>query len=127
MSISRKGETQLRDLASRLHTCRKSLGLTQKQLGEKACIAQEYICEMERGKKLPSLEVLGKLCGVLGCSADYLLGVSGEKRFDSMSEESLPFSWVYSEIESLRLTEEDLRFALKVAALKRGETKQACP
>ena len=66
-------------MASRLRLYRKSLGLTQEELALKAGIAQEFISGIEKGRKRPSVEVLEKLCGALGCSLlrSCLVGVVG--------------------------------------------------
>lgn len=104
-------------LAPKIRTFRRSLGLTQRELGAKAGIAQEFISEIEKGKKRPSLEVLEKLCGALGCSADYLLGLSGDGRYN-MNEEKPSAALspeILKEIIDRRLTEEDLWLAIKVA------------
>ncbi|MFQ6840355.1 MAG: helix-turn-helix domain-containing protein [Agathobaculum sp.] len=45
---------------------RKSCGLSQKQLAVKAGITQPFMNEIESGKKKPSIDVLFKLCEILG-------------------------------------------------------------
>jgi transcriptional regulator with XRE-family HTH domain len=116
----------LNDLPYKIKSYRLSLGMTQKQLGEKAGIAQEFISEIESGKKKPSLEVLENLCGALGCSADYLLGINGPKRLSSVKEEGASFALspeLLAEIAQRHLTEDDLRLALKVAVVMRDEKR----
>jgi transcriptional regulator with XRE-family HTH domain len=53
---------------------RKKAGLTQQQLAEKVCVAQPNVLAWEKGLKRPSIESLGALANVFGCSTDYLLG-----------------------------------------------------
>jgi len=108
---------RLDGLAPKLRAYRKSLGLTQRELGSKAGIAQEFISEIEKGKKRPSIEVLEKLCGALGCSADYLLGLSGGG-YCRIEDEKPPTALsrqILQEIIDRQLTEKDLMLALKVA------------
>lgn len=112
-------------MASRIRLYRKSLGLTQEELALKAGIAQEFISGIEKGRKRPSVEVLEKLCGALGCSADYLLGLPSDKPLSL--KEDVPRSAALSpailtEIAERNLTEEDMRLALKVIkAMKEDE------
>lgn len=116
----------MNDLPSRIRTYRKSLGLTQEELAQKAGIAQEFISGIEKGRKRPSIEVLEKLCGALGCSADYLLGLPGEgsknKRMLKEENPSLALSpEILAEIAERHLTEEDLRLALKVVKVMKDD------
>ena len=78
------------DLARRLRSMRKMQDLTQLALAERVGITQAYLAELEKGTKRPSLDVLEKLCSALNCSADYLLGLSDNKSYRTMREESLP-------------------------------------
>ena len=48
-------------------------GLTQEQLAERLDVSVEFVGQIERGLKLPSMQVFTKLIEALNVSADYLL------------------------------------------------------
>ena len=60
-------------MGNRIRDTRKKQGLTQEQLAEKVDITLEYISQIERGLKIPSMQVFIKLVEALDVSADYLL------------------------------------------------------
>ncbi|MBP3583451.1 MAG: helix-turn-helix transcriptional regulator [Clostridia bacterium] len=60
-------------MGDRIRETRKRLNLTQEQLAESLDISVNYISEIERSLKHPSLQVFIKLIEVLDVSADYLL------------------------------------------------------
>ena len=60
-------------LGLRIREARKKLKMTQEQLAEKVGITDVYICEIERGNKMPSIPVLIAIVEALDISADYLL------------------------------------------------------
>ena len=45
---------------------RLEMGLTQEKLSEKAGVSSDYISEIERGKKVPSIKRLDKIAIALG-------------------------------------------------------------
>ena len=49
-----------------LKKLRKSAGLTQEQLAEKAKVSTTYLAYIETGTKRPSLKVINKIAEVLG-------------------------------------------------------------
>lgn len=57
----------------RIREARKNKELTQEMLAEMADIGVMYLGEIERGKKMPSMNVFAKIVNALGVSADYLL------------------------------------------------------
>ena len=62
-------------LGERIAIQRISLGLTKVEL-EKACgMSAGNVTRWERGKAYPTSYSLKKLCEVLHCSADWLLGL----------------------------------------------------
>jgi transcriptional regulator with XRE-family HTH domain len=113
----------LNDLSYNMRSYRKSLGMTQKQLGEKAGIAQEFVSEIESGKKSPSVEVLVKLCGALGCSADYLVGTPKRSLLKEEGPSLALTADILREIADRRLTEDELMKAIKVASLYHEEKR----
>lgn len=60
-------------MGDRIKEYRKKRGLTQEQLSERVDVTLEYISQIERGLKVPSMQVFIKLVEVLDVSADYLL------------------------------------------------------
>ena len=60
-------------LGKKLRQARKRKGYTQYALAEIADIGDVYLGEIERGKKMPSLNIFIKLVEALDISADYIL------------------------------------------------------
>ena len=60
-------------MGDRIKETRKVRGLTQEQLAEQLDITVEYVSQIERGLKMPSMQVFLKLIEVLDVSADYIL------------------------------------------------------
>ena len=60
-------------LGDRIKEVRKKKDLTQEELAELLNISVEFISQIERGLKLPSMQVFIKLVEALNVSADYLL------------------------------------------------------
>lgn len=59
-------------VSERLKEMRKSKGLTQKELADKAGVSESYICQIENGKMV-SLNKLDRLAEVLGCKVKDLV------------------------------------------------------
>ena len=84
-------------LGNKIRQMRSKSGLTQEQLAEKVDITLEYISQIERGLKTPSMQVFIKLVEVLDVSADYLLrdfvstrNLYGDKQIGSKLERLTP-------------------------------------
>jgi len=45
---------------------RKEKGLSQKELAEKLQIGNEWLCHIENGSRIPSLNLINNICKVLG-------------------------------------------------------------
>lgn len=60
-------------MGDRIKEARKNRGMTQEQLAEGLDVSVEFISQIERGLKLPSMQVFIKLLEVLNVSADYLV------------------------------------------------------
>ena len=58
----------------RLQQVRKAAGLSQEQLGELVGMSRQAVSKWETDQAAPDVGVLTLLCGVLGVSADELLG-----------------------------------------------------
>jgi transcriptional regulator with XRE-family HTH domain len=63
-------------IGERLRARRMGSGWTQKEAGQRLHLTQQYVGELEQGKKTPApWETLMRICAVYGCSADWLLGL----------------------------------------------------
>lgn len=60
-------------LGKRIRESRIKKGYTQQNLAERADIGVVYISEIERGIKMPSLNIFIKIIDALDVSADYIL------------------------------------------------------
>lgn len=60
-------------LGQKLRQARLDKGYTQQSLSEKADIGEVYLSEIERGLKMPSMNLFIKLITALDISADYIL------------------------------------------------------
>lgn len=60
-------------MGDRIKEVRKKHKLTQSQLAERLDISDEFMSQIERGLKLPSMHVFVKMIETLNVSADYLL------------------------------------------------------
>lgn len=60
-------------LGKRIREARVNKGYTQQDLADRAAIGVVYISEIERGIKMPSLNVFIKVIDALDVSADYVL------------------------------------------------------
>ena len=60
-------------LGKKLRDARQNKGYTQHELAEIADIGNVYLGEIERGSKMPSLNIFVKLIEALDVSADYIL------------------------------------------------------
>lgn len=58
---------------------RQNKGLTQEELAGRIGVTPQALSKWERGQSLPDIALLAELCQVLGCSADYLLGIDDTK------------------------------------------------
>ena len=61
------------NMGDRIKEVRKRCGLTQEQLAERLDISVEFVGQIERGLKLPSMQVFIKIIEALNVSADYIL------------------------------------------------------
>ena len=60
-------------LGSRIREARQKIGLSQHRLAEDAGIGDMYLSEIERGLKMPSMNIFIKIISTLNVSADYIL------------------------------------------------------
>lgn len=62
-------------LGERMKDRRIELGMSQRDLAERAQVSQGMVNQMERGTKSPSLQLGFIIAKVLGVSVNWLLGV----------------------------------------------------
>ena len=59
-------------MLERIADLRRNLGLSQRQIADKCGVTQQFIQQIESGKKNPSVKVLTKLAEALDSSIDEL-------------------------------------------------------
>lgn len=64
----------LQAMAARIKALRRSAGMTQEQLSEKADIATQYVSRLENAHQVPSLYVIVEVAKALDTSPSVLLG-----------------------------------------------------
>lgn len=62
-------------LGERLRKLRTEKRLTQGQVADRLGLTKSVVSAYETGLRSPSYDVLIRLCGMLGVTADYLLGM----------------------------------------------------
>lgn len=62
-------------IGERIRAVRRGLCLTQDQLAEKSGLSPNYIGQLEREERSPSLKTLTKIAAALGVNPDYLVKV----------------------------------------------------
>ena len=75
----------------KLRALRMEKKLTQNELAARLGIVGASVSSYEKNKQYPSVEVLIQLCQTFDVSADYLLGLSDDKNFNTstLTEEQL--------------------------------------
>lgn len=63
-------------LGLRIASMRALRNMRQTDLAEAIGVSAQTVCNWETGARLPRADVLTRLCEALGCSSDYLLGLS---------------------------------------------------
>lgn len=61
-------------LGHELRKARLRVGLTQEELAFKARVSREYVSQLERDRKSPTVHVFLRLCRAMGASASELIG-----------------------------------------------------
>ena len=69
-------------IGKNIRKCRKAMQIGQDKLAEKIHVSTNYIGNLERGEKMPSLETLVALADALGVSADVILHDVLENGYD---------------------------------------------
>lgn len=86
---------QKKSLGEKIKESRKIKKLTQQQLAELADISTTFLGEIERGQKMPGLNVLIQIINALDISADWLL------RDEVASSKTLVLNDITEKLEAL--------------------------
>ena len=77
-------------IGSFIQNCRKELGLTQAEVGERLCVSPQSVSNWERGAALPDVALLPDLACMLRCSVDAILsggnGCGGYRRHVTVAQ-----------------------------------------
>ncbi|MBE6672541.1 MAG: helix-turn-helix transcriptional regulator [Ruminococcaceae bacterium] len=80
-------------IGRRILNARKRAHLTQAELSEKTGISEKYLSRIERGKQLPNIVIIARICEALCISADNMLLLNqGEVSNNSLHNEISDFS-----------------------------------
>lgn len=110
--------------AERLKSIRQELGLTQKELADRANLAISCISMIELGKREPSANTLLSLSNALGVSADYLLGLEDEFGTPLFTQEEKAAGLSATKKVSITPIEEDMLEVFRKVGKKHGESAQ---
>lgn len=93
-------------LGSKISEYRQNKRMTQEELAGRIGVTPQALSKWERGQSLPDVSLLTDLCQILGCSADYLLGIGSVKITENNDEKSQNEIWVNLRncLEPLELT-----------------------
>ena len=78
-------------IGASVRSARQRLDLTQADVAERVGIATEVYGRLERGHMLPSVKTLRRLCLVLNCSSDVLLGVASAEKPVAVAEDPVEY------------------------------------
>lgn len=67
-----------KEIGLRIASARGFRRMSQTQLGDSIGVTKQTISSWETGHRSPDGEKISMLCRTLGCSADYLLGLSDD-------------------------------------------------
>lgn len=79
-------EYKFAEFGSRLKTLREQSHIKQGQFADKIGIVRQSMSNYENGKHCPDVEVLKRMAKCLGCSVDYLLGLTEHKNYETNVE-----------------------------------------
>lgn len=79
-------EYKFTEFGSRLKALREQSNIKQGQFADKIGIVRQSMSNYESGKHCPDVEVLKRMAKCLGCSVDYLLGLTEHKNYETNIE-----------------------------------------
>jgi transcriptional regulator with XRE-family HTH domain len=110
MRIGKIKETR-KMLGERIRQLRKSAGLTQEELGERASLNYKFIGELERGRVNVSLDSLVKIATALGVTPGNFFSKQRLPALNVSAKEKNPFSKL--SVRDLRLIKQTLKLLTK--------------
>ena len=72
---------KIEDISKKLAEAIKQSGYTQKQIAEQVGVTQQQISSYIKGKNLPSLDTLSKLCAFLDLDSNEILCIERPKQY----------------------------------------------
>ena len=66
---------EMETFCKRIKELRMENGFTQKQLAERLKTSNSAVCDWEKGRTQPDLQMLVQIAALFGVTTDYLLGV----------------------------------------------------
>ncbi len=69
------------EIGEHIKARRKALGLTQTDLADRSNVSKAMICDVEAGKKNPTIRLLGQIAAGLDCSISELIDLEETPRF----------------------------------------------
>ncbi|MBI4685679.1 MAG: helix-turn-helix transcriptional regulator [Nitrospirae bacterium] len=99
-------------LGERIRELRKSSGITQEELGEKAALNYKFIGELERGKVNVSLDSIVRIAGALGVKTGDLFSKEKIPQQKILVKDKGPFS--HFSPQDLQLIKKTLHLLNKV-------------
>jgi len=87
--MSKESQTEGTGFSGMIRESRRQQGLSQRQLGEQIGVWNTYVGQIEKGEKVPSDEVCGKLAEVLRLDPALLLVAAYEAKADSEQAKAL--------------------------------------
>ncbi len=107
-----------------LKKARLNKGISQKELALTMKVAQPTVSAWENGKKNPTKENLKVLCEILNTTADYLLGISNDKKdTGKVSDYEKNEAYLKLKNESKNLTQEEIE-TLTILAKRLKEQRE---
>ena len=79
-------EYKFAEFGGRLKALREQSHIKQGQFADKIGIVRQSMSNYENGKHCPDVEVLKRMAKCLGCSVDYLLGLTEHKNYETNVE-----------------------------------------
>lgn len=80
----------LQNIGQFIQSCRKELGITQAEMGERLGVSPQSVSNWERGESLPDVSLLPDLACMLRCSVDAILsggaGCGGYRRHVTVAQ-----------------------------------------
>jgi transcriptional regulator with XRE-family HTH domain len=70
-------------LGDELKRARLKAGLTQEQVAARARISREYVSQLERNRQSPTVDMLLRVCRILGTSASRIIATVEKAKSDS--------------------------------------------